>query len=680
MRLKDKSTGAGAPCSSGLNIAKEAQGEIIVALAGNPNVGKSTVFNALTGMRQHTGNWPGKTVTNARGRYRHKDKDYVLVDLPGTYSLMSNSAEEETACDFLCFGAPDVTVVVADATCLERNLNLVLQTLEITGSVVVCVNLMDEAKKKGIGINLKLLSDILGVPVVGCCARSGKGLSDLADAVADIAGGRIRTTPLRPIYTKEIEYAVSLLQPPTEKAGTAGVSGRRTALRLPKDDTGVNLTERIVTRLLDICERIAGQVITYDKDDYSARDRKIDKVLTSKISGIPVMIMLLCAVFWITITGANVPSGLLAKGLFRLEEYLGELFNMLSAPKWLSGPVVEGMFRTLIWVISVMLPPMAIFFPLFTLLEDSGYLPRVAFNLDKFFKKACAHGKQSLTMCMGFGCNAVGVVGCRIIDSPRERLIAVITNSFIPCNGRFPALIAIITMFIAGRNAGPLGSLMSALVLAAVIVIGVAATFLASKILSKTILKGTASSFNLELPPYRRPQIGRVIVRSIFDKTFFVLRRAAVVAAPAGLIIWALANIRAGEVSLLESCAVFLDPFARLMGMDGYILLAFILGFPANELVIPIILMGYTAGGALTSAQNLSGLRSLLAANGWNWLTAVCVMLFSLMHWPCGTTCLTVYKETKSLKWTAAAFIVPTAAGTVLCLIVAGAFRLLGLS
>lgn len=680
MRLKDKSTGAGAPCSSGLNIAKEAQGEIIVALAGNPNVGKSTVFNALTGMRQHTGNWPGKTVTNARGRYRHKDKDYVLVDLPGTYSLMSNSAEEETACDFLCFGAPDVTVVVADATCLERNLNLVLQTLEITGSVVVCVNLMDEAKKKGIGINLKLLSDILGVPVVGCCARSGKGLSDLADAVADIAGGRIRTTPLRPIYTKEIEYAVSLLQPPTEKAGTAGVSGRRTALRLPKDDTGVNLTERIVTRLLDICERIAGQVITYDKDDYSARDRKIDKVLTSKISGIPVMIMLLCAVFWITITGANVPSGLLAKGLFRLEEYLGELFNMLSAPKWLSGPVVEGMFRTLIWVISVMLPPMAIFFPLFTLLEDSGYLPRVAFNLDKFFKKACAHGKQSLTMCMGFGCNAVGVVGCRIIDSPRERLIAVITNSFIPCNGRFPALIAIITMFIAGRNAGPLGSLMSALILAAVIVIGVAATFLASKILSKTILKGTASSFNLELPPYRRPQIGRVIVRSIFDKTFFVLRRAAVVAAPAGLIIWALANIRAGEVSLLESCAVFLDPFARLMGMDGYILLAFILGFPANELVIPIILMGYTAGGALTSAQNLSGLRSLLAANGWNWLTAVCVMLFSLMHWPCGTTCLTVYKETKSLKWTAAAFIVPTAAGTVLCLIVAGAFRLLGLS
>ena len=680
MRLKDKSTGAGAPCSSGLNIAKEAQGEIIVALAGNPNVGKSTVFNALTGMRQHTGNWPGKTVTNARGRYRHKDKDYVLVDLPGTYSLMSNSAEEETACDFLCFGAPDVTVVVADATCLERNLNLVLQTLEITGSVVVCVNLMDEAKKKGIGINLKLLSDILGVPVVGCCARSGKGLSDLADAVADIAGGRIRTTPLRPIYTKEIEYAVSLLQPPTEKAGTAGVSGRRTALRLPKDDTGVNLTERIVTRLLDICERIAGQVITYDKDDYSARDRKIDKVLTSKISGIPVMIMLLRAVFWITITGANVPSGLLAKGLFRLEEYLGELFNMLSAPKWLSGPVVEGMFRTLIWVISVMLPPMAIFFPLFTLLEDSGYLPRVAFNLDKFFKKACAHGKQSLTMCMGFGCNAVGVVGCRIIDSPRERLIAVITNSFIPCNGRFPALIAIITMFIAGRNAGPLGSLMSALVLAAVIVIGVAATFLASKILSKTILKGTASSFNLELPPYRRPQIGRVIVRSIFDKTFFVLRRAAVVAAPAGLIIWALANIRAGEVSLLESCAVFLDPFARLMGMDGYILLAFILGFPANELVIPIILMGYTAGGALTSAQNLSGLRSLLAANGWNWLTAVCVMLFSLMHWPCGTTCLTVYKETKSLKWTAAAFIVPTAAGTVLCLIVAGAFRLLGLS
>jgi len=322
---------------------------------------------------------------------------------------------------------------------------------------------------------------------------------------------------------------------------------------------------------------------------------------------------------------------------------------------------------------------MAIFFPLFTLLEDSGYLPRVAFNLDNFFRKACAHGKQALTMCMGFGCNAAGIVGCRIINSPRERLIATITNNFVPCNGRFPTLIAIITMFFAGTAGGAFQSVVSTLMLTGMIILGVIMTVLISKLLSKTILKGIPSSFNLELPPYRRPQIGRVIVRSILDRTLFVLGRAVVVAAPAGLIIWLLANIHVGDLSLLTHCAAFLDPFARLMGLDGYIFFAFILGFPANEIVVPIIIMSYMATGSLTDFESLAQLHTLFLSHGWTWLTAVCVMLFSLIHWPCGTTCLTIKKETQSLKWMLVSMAVPTVSGIVVCLIVANTVRLLGL-
>jgi ferrous iron transport protein B len=322
---------------------------------------------------------------------------------------------------------------------------------------------------------------------------------------------------------------------------------------------------------------------------------------------------------------------------------------------------------------------MAIFFPLFTLLEDLGYLPRVAFNLDNFFKKACAHGKQALTMCMGFGCNAAGIIGCRIIDSPRERLIANITNNFVPCNGRFPTLIAIITMFFAGVVAGPLQTVFSTILLTGIIVLGVVMTLLLSKILSRTILKGIPSSFTLELPPYRKPQIGKVIVRSVFDRTLFVLGRAVSVAVPAGLIIWVLANIHVGTPSLLSHCAGFLDPFAKLLGLDGYILMAFILGFPANEIVVPIIIMSYTATGSILELDSLDQLRQLLVSHGWTWLTAVCVMLFSLMHWPCGTTCWTIKKESQSWKWTFVSFLVPTITGIIVCFIVANTVRLLGL-
>ncbi len=716
MGLTGVSTGAGVLKHCGLHIEKETQQDRIVALAGNPNVGKSTVFNSLTGLNQHTGNWPGKTVSNAHGKHRHRDIDFILVDIPGTYSLMANSAEEEIARDFICFGGADAVVVVADATCLERNLNLVLQAMEITEQVVLCVNLMDEAKKKKIRIDVELLSKKLGIPVVGSCARSGKGLDSLMDAVLERTEKKADTTPRRIEYSDPVENAISMIAPLAGEAVNNAISSRWLALRLLEGDTslldslkinmGYDITQNelilhkvaqaqiyletagvtkdqfrdhIVSRIVQTCEDICRDVVVFEKHDYATRDRRIDKILTSKVTGIPAMILLLFGVFWLTITGANYPSAVLADGLFWIGDKLREFFTWIAAPDWVRGLIVDGVYRTLAWVVSVMLPPMAIFFPLFTLLEDSGYLPRIAFNLDNFFRKACAHGKQALTMCMGFGCNAAGIIGCRIIDSPRERLIAIITNNFVPCNGRFPTLIAIITMFFAGAVGGAFQSVISTLTLTAVIILGVAMTILMSRLLSKTILKGLPSSFHLELPPYRCPQIGRVIVRSIFDRTLFVLGRAIVAAAPAGLIIWVLANVYVGDVSLLAHCAGFLDPFAKLLGLDGIILMAFILGFPANEIVVPIIIMSYMATGSLTELDSLSDLHALFVNNGWTWLTAVCVMLFSLMHWPCGTTCLTIKKETQSFKWTLVSFAVPTASGIIVCLLVANAVRLFGL-
>ena len=390
------------------------------------------------------------------------------------------------------------------------------------------------------------------------------------------------------------------------------------------------------------------------------------------------MILLFGIIFWLTISGANYPSQLLSDGLFWIEARITEWRFAIQMPSWLHGMLVEGIYRVLAWVISVMLPPMAIFFPLFTLLEDLGYLPRIAFNLDKYFKKACACGKQALTMCMGFGCNAVGVTGCRIIDSPRERLIAILTNNFVPCNGRFPTLIAIITMFFAGSVAFPFQSIVSTLLLIAVILLGVFLTFGVSRLLSVTILKGIPSSFTLELPPYRKPQVGKVIIRSIFDRTLFVLGRAVSVAAPAGLIIWIMANVTIGDMTLLAHCSQFLDPFARLLGLDGVILLAFILGFPANEIVVPIIIMAYMASGNLVEFDNLLELKALLVSQGWTWVTAISTMLFSLIHWPCSTTCLTIHKETQSMKWTLLSFALPTAIGMVVCFLFTQAVRLFG--
>ena len=688
MGLTKQSVGMGA-VDSGLEIKKQTPEDKVIAIAGNPNVGKSTLFNNLTGMNQHTGNWPGKTVTNAQGFCKTRNHGYVLVDIPGTYSLMAHSAEEEVARNFICFGGSDSVVVVCDATCLERNMNLVLQTMEISDHVLVCVNLLDEAARKNISIDLEMLSEKLGVPVVGTIARKKKSLEQFLKQLDALVDDKKDLHPYQVQYSPIIEQAIAMAEPLVKARVEGKINSRWLTLKLLDSDPSLmkelkaylgedildipELTQaldearehlskygvtreimgdRVVAALVASAEKICRDTVHFNQSEYNEGDRRLDKILTSRFTGYPVMIGMLAVVFWLTITGANYPSQMLADAFFRLQDQLTRGFMAMGAPDWLHGILILGVYRVLAWVVSVMLPPMAIFFPLFTLLEDSGYLPRIAYNLDKPFKSCHACGKQALTMCMGFGCNAAGIVGCRIIDSPRERLIAMITNNFVPCNGRFPTLIAIITMFFVGVSGGAFDSFLSALLLTVFIVLGVFMTFAASKFLSMTVLKGIPSSFTLELPPYRRPQIGKVIVRSIFDRTLFVLGRA---------------NVQVGGLTLLAHCSGFLDPFARLLGMDGVILMAFILGLPANEIVIPIIIMAYMAQGSILEFDSLAQLKELLVNNGWTWITAVSTMLFSLMHWPCTTTLLTIRKESGSFKWTLVSFLVPTVCGIVIC-------------
>lgn len=591
---------------------------LVVALAGNPNVGKSTLFNCITGMHQHTGNWPGKTVTKAEGYYETDHYHYHLIDLPGTYSLAAHSPEEEIAKDYLYSKKSDITVIVCDGTCLERNLNLVLQIMKICKKVIVCVNLMDEVKRKGIDIDLKKLSKILEVPVIGISAHQRDSVKKLMQ-----------------VLEKEVE----------------------------KSDNHYDFRKKEIKQI----EKIYREVVK-TPENYNKKDRWLDQWFTGKWTGFPCMILLLMGILWLTMIGTNYPSKYLMSGMFWILEKFRQCFLWLEIPEWMQGIIVDGIFQVLFWVVSVMLPPMAIFFSLFTLLEDSGYLPRIAYNLDYPLKCCGSCGKQALTMSMGFGCNAVGITGCRIIDSPRERFIAVLTNSFIPCNGRFPSIIAVITIFCSGVFGGEwIETVFFAGILMTIILFGILLTLFASKMLSTTILKGIPSFFTLELPPYRKPQIGKVIVRSIFDRTLFVLGRAVAIAAPAGAVIWLLANIKIGKVTILSFCVDKLEPLGSFMGLDGAILMAFILGLPANEIVIPIMAMIYMAKGNMVELSGFQEMQNLFLINGWDLTTAVCFLIFSISHWPCATTLLTIRKETGSWKWMTISFLIPLIIGVLLC-------------
>ena len=711
--------------------------DYLVALAGNPNTGKSTVFNALTGLRQHTGNWPGKTVTRSEGAFLHGEHRVRVVDLPGTYSLQAGSTDEEVARDFILFGQPDVTVVVVDATRLERNLNLALQILEISSRVVVCLNLVDEARRHGIAIDEKRLSRELGVPVVSTIARQGEGIDALMQAVHEVATGNAATSPFRlASHSPEVETAVSALAPAIEAEFPGLPNARWVALRLLNADERVqdavrsgeigeggpdeggaarplveaharSTREDVLDKASELRWKLSADfhdaLMTgfYRESERIARasevrglrrmgfdlDRTLDRALTSRWTGFPVMLLVLTVVFWLTIAGANVPSSMLANLLVdQVHPWLTATGSALSMPWWLSGFLFDGVYLSTAWVVSVMLPPMAIFFPLFTLLEDFGYLPRVAFNLDGLFRRVGAHGKQALTMSMGFGCNAAGVVAARIIDSPRERLLAIVTNNFSLCNGRWPTQILIATIFIGAVAPAHLAGLVSATAVVGVAVLGIVFMLATSWLLSRTVLRGEASTFSLELPPYRPPRVLQTLYTSLIDRTLIVLWRAMVFAMPAGAVIWLISNIAVGDVSLAEHFVSWSNPLGLLLGLNGVILLAYLVAIPANEIVIPTILMltVLTAGiagagegvGVMFELSSATDVGVLLTAGGWTLLTGVCLMLFSLLHNPCSTTLYTIYRETGSAKWTAVSAFVPLGMGFVVCFLVAQAWRL----
>lgn len=574
--------------------------KLTVALAGNPNVGKSTLFNALTGLRRHTGNWSGKTVDLARGHLRRGDRLYEFVDLPGTYGL-AGTAEERLAGAYLSGGEADCVAVICDGGALERNLILALQVIGKNIPVVLCVNLMDEARRQGISVDEKQLSQLLGVPVVLMSAVRRQGLEQ---------------------FLQSIEAAVQ--SPPPRY--------------LPHWQTPILQAQSVAAQCV--------------REDGSAQAWRIaaDRILLSRRRGIPILLALLFLLIWLTVFGANYPS-----------QWLQALFDWgyteirpltASWPDWISGILLDGIYATVARILSVMLPPMAIFFVLFTILEDVGYLPRMAFLLDSPMRRCGGCGKQALTLCMGLGCNAVGVTGCRIIESPRERLLAILTNAMIPCNGRFPTLILLAGMFCTPSQA--------ALLVAGMVVLGMAGAMATSGLLSATALRHTPSLFLLELPPLRRPRLGHILTFALWDRTAHISLRAVVVAAPAGAALWLMQYF-----GILKAAVGVLEAPGMLLGLNGALLLGFLLSLPANELMLPISVMALTG----VQLQGVTDTAAVLSAGGVTWKVALCAMIFTVFHWPCCTTLMTIHRETGSLRRTAEAFVLPTAVGILLCVL-----------
>ena len=586
--------------------------EFQIAFVGNPNVGKTTLFNIMTNSNQHTGNWTGKTVECAEGYYQYKGRSYGIVDLPGTYSMIPKSAEEEVTVEFLKQAKVDCTVIVIDATCFERNLGFVLQVMHIATKPVLCVNLLDEAEKKGITIDFRLLGDLLGIPVVGTSAGRGSGVEKLKETIRNLTDGFIRSEPIL-IEANHDDYTEYLLA------------------------------------CMKKAKELSKLVVDGHRDFYL---HKYDRFLLGKFTGRLMMFVLLFFVFWLTIVGANYPSMLLQNIFLQIENVLQMM--TIKWPLWLSGLLIDGAYSTTANVVAVMLPPLLIFYPLFTILEDIGYLPRVAFLMDHSLQRCGSCGKQALTMTMGIGCNAVGVIGSRIIESPRERILAVVTNALMPCNGRFPTIIALINLSFSSNP------FVAALILTGYILLSVLMTYLSNHILNRSVLKSDQSYFLMELPSFRRPNFRRLLSASVKNKVLFVLSRAVLVAFPTGIVVWFLENIEVSGLSLLSYGARCFDPIGAFLGMNGAILMAYFMSFPANELLLPMLLL------IMGCSKSLS-IGEMFLLNSWTRQIAVCMSIFTLFHWPCATTCLSILRETGSRKAVFISIMLPTLIGILLC-------------
>ena len=611
--------------------------QLTFALVGNPNVGKSTLFNLLTNGNQHTGNWSGKTIDIAKAHFNHVNHKINLIDLPGTLSLHSDSKEEQVTSDYIMNNNYDTLIIVVNSTALHRSLLLTLQTLMYTQKAVICLNMTDEAEKLGVIIDTDELELQLGVPLIKISASNSYNISSLLNTAVTVATGAKKTFCLKKLIDlRESDYTES------------------------EEAEKLNL----------IADEIVKHTIKNDKSVHTKTSKTLDKIFTSKLTGIPILLLVFCSLFWITAYGANYPSEILFDIFINITESVRIILYSINTPQIIVNILTDGILTTVSWVISVMLPPSAIFFTLFALLEESGYLPRIAFILDSIFKPTGTNGKLSLTMLMGFGCNACGVMGCRINSSKKEQIIASITNSFVPCNGRLPTLIAISSLYFTNNLTGTTKSFAVAGILLITLICSTIMTLAVSLVLSKTTFRKCNSTFTLELPNYRIPKFALVIKKTIKEKILYVLSRAILVSVPAGIVLWIITNCSIKGTSILIHITTFIDPIANAIGLDGIILTAFLLSFPANEIVIPIILMAYTNGNLLTDYSSITQLGVILSQNGWKLSTAICFCIFTLFHFPCSTTCFAIQKETRSIRWTLVSIFIPLFIGFALCYLV----------
>lgn len=642
-----------------------------ILLVGNPNVGKSSIFNILTHSHEHTGNWTGKTVKLARKNIINTN--YTLIDLPGIYSLSSLSDEEIVAKDTLLFEQYEKIIYVMDSSNIEKNLHLLLQILEINKNIILCLNMVDELDIKGIKINDKKLSEILDIKVIRCSASKNIGIKELIESLDEESKSSYNY-----IYDYNIEKGISDIF----EYLTNQFKSRFIALKLLEKD--ITLVDSIKTKYkLDIIDKdiqnylmhvnseeisdsVSNLLNNISKNIYNevveiSKEKEIgtiDKIFSKKIYALPIMFIIIFGIFFITIVLANYPSELLSLIFNKFEICLVNLSNILKIPSYIYEPIIYGIYRVVSFIVSVMFPPLVIFFFLFTYAEESGILPRLAFNFDKVFKCSGCHGKQALTICSGFGCNACAIVGSRIIDSKRDKLIAILTNSFIPCNGRFPMIIALITMFFTNSN----NKLQVSLYLTLFVILAILISLLTSFILSKTILKGYNGFFILELPDYKKVKFKKVLKNSLIYKSLSILKKAVLVSIPCGIIIYFMTNTTIGNLSLFKIASNFLEPFGKLLGLDGVILLSFFLALPANEIVLPIIIMGYLGSKNVPMISNYLTIKEVLINNSWTYMTALSTILFSIMHFPCGTTLATIKSEVGT-KWMIYSFFIPLVTG-----------------